>query len=123
MAILLSPYFWLGSLIGVISLFGVGFYQGHKFATGEQAREQRAAQVKIDKEREKRESIVREIAQDYEVKREKVRTVYIKVKEKADENIDKNPDYGVCGLDDDGLRLYNQKPEVREEIPAARSDG
>lgn len=48
----------------------------------------------------------------FETARETVRTVYVNVKEKAYENIERNPDYDHCSLDADGLRLYNARPNT-----------
>ncbi|SFK74202.1 hypothetical protein SAMN05216302_101427 [Nitrosomonas aestuarii] len=119
MSLLLSPYTWLGIVLIGLSLLGTGFYYGAKFEKGEQARKDRGDQVQLDIERDKREKLTREIATDFEVRREKVRTVYIKIKDDADENINQNPDYGQCGLDADGLRLYNQRPVEIETVSAA----
>lgn len=54
----------------------------------------------------------------FERVRESVRTVYIKVKEKANENIEYNPRYDHCSLDADGLRLYNARPTSTSSSPA-----
>lgn len=39
--------------------------------------------------------------------KEIIKTVYVKIKGDADANINQNPNYDECGLDADGLRLYN----------------
>lgn len=112
MTILFSPWFWLALLISVLTLTGTGFHYGFKYAKADTAKEQQAAQIMADRQAEKQEKADRETEETFEAARETVRTVYIKVREKANENIVNNPDYHECGLDADGLRLYNTKPET-----------
>lgn len=58
----------------------------------------------------------------FENVRETVRTVYVKVKDKADENISHNNGYSDCSLDDDGLRLYNTRPSASSPPDTALAD-
>lgn len=123
MTMLFSPWFWLGVLLGAASLLGVGYNQGYKAgkngclddhasafdAAIKEARTKAIEQAKAELQ----------TTREFEAAREKVRTVYIKVKEQADANIDKNTDYGSCGLDADGLRLYNAKPAASVPNPPA----
>lgn len=110
MTILFSPWFWLALLISVLALTGTGFHYGYKYAKADTAKQEQAAQIIADKQAEKQAKDDRETEETFEEARETVRTVYIKVREKANENIVNNPDYHECGLDADGLRLYNTKP-------------
>lgn len=105
-----SPYFWLALMIMALVIFGSGYDLGAKHMRNkadaeqleavEQARMDAIEQAKADQKN----------AQNYEVARETVRIVYVKAKEKAHENIQNHPEYADCGLDPDGLQLYNSHP-------------
>jgi hypothetical protein len=112
MTILFSPWFWLALLISVLTLTGTGFHYGFKYAKADTAKERQAEQIMADEQAKKQAKADRETEEMFEEARETVRTVYIKVREKANENIINNPDYHECGLDADGLRLYNTKPDT-----------
>lgn len=118
---ILSPYFWLGALLALLFTFGGGYVAGYKHA-----REYAASQQLIAVEKAKQEAIEQaradqQIAQEYEVERETVRTIYVKVKEKARENIKNHPDYDQCSLDPVGLQLYNAHPRDSED-PTSSAD-
>lgn len=46
---------------------------------------------------------------------EKIKIEYRYIREKANANIDKNDGYADCGLDDDGLRLFNEYPRTEKD--------
>lgn len=125
MTLLLSPWFWLAMLLSASSLLGIGYYQGHRNGKNgclaEQAYAIEAAVKDARLEDSRQRLAERETTRKYEQKRETVRTVYVKVKEKANENIDKNQGYGDCRLDDDGLRLYNARPVA--SVPTTPATG
>lgn len=112
-----SPYFWLGLLIALLAIFGTGYHNGYKHANDHAAALTLQAVEKAKKKAIEQAKADFETAQRYETARETVRTVYVKVKEKARENIEKHPDYADCGLDADGLRLYNERPGRTENPP------
>lgn len=103
MASLLNPAFWLGVLLAAMALFGSGYAAGSKHASSaciaKQSQAQQAAQAKADETTARREAV----AQQREVSREQIRIVYRSLKEKADET----PVATDCGLDADGLRIWN----------------
>lgn len=109
---MLSPWFWIAVLVSAMSLFGGGYYLGDKHATNACAAEKLELTNEANQAAIEQASEDQQTAKQYEESREKVRTVYIKVKEKARENVNKNPTYDHCGLDDDGLRLYNSRPDA-----------
>lgn len=109
-----SPYFWLGLLIAFLIIFGKGYDTGARHAREHAAAEQLEAVAQARIEAIEQAKADQQTAENFEVARENVRTVYIKVKEKALENIEKHPDYAACGLDADGLRLYNHNPNHSE---------
>lgn len=109
---MLSPWFWIAVLVSAMSLFGGGYYLGDEHATNACAAEKLELTNEANQAAIEQASEDQQTAQQYEESREKVRTVYIKVKEKARENVNKNPTYDHCGLDDDGLRLYNSRPDA-----------
>lgn len=114
---ILSPYFWLAVLLAALTIFGTGYHNGYQHANDHAEALKLQAVAKAQKQAEARSRRDQQIAQNYETARETVRTVYVKIKEKARENIEKHPDYADCGLDADGLRLYNHNPNTR--APAA----
>ena len=122
MGLLLSPWFWLALLISVLSLLGTGYYYGHKHEKADFAKQQYAAQIRADKAAAKQVAVDRQIEQNFEEARETVRTVYITIKEKANENINKHPDYAQCQLDADGLQLYNAKPGIIQADTVSGAD-
>lgn len=117
-----SPYFWLVLLLTLFVFFAGGYQQGAKNTRNQMAAEQlqAVAQARIEAiEQAKADQIT---AQNYEEKRETVRIIYLKAKEKARENIENNPEYGNCSLDTDGLWLYNSHPG-RTSPGATGTDG
>lgn len=98
----MNPWLMLGALISSLALFaggyGMGTYHAVNACTAGQAKSQLAAQVKADAVSVKRE----EVAQSRETSREQIRIVYRTIKENAHEN-----PVADCGLDADGLRLWN----------------
>jgi hypothetical protein len=91
-----------------------------------QAQAQQAGQAVADKETSRRENI----GEQREASRERIRVVYIRLKEKVDENVKHNPAVNDCGLDADGLRNWNaanagETPPVLQEpdyrLPSAAS--
>ena len=116
-----SPYFWIAAIIAALSLFGGGYYLGDKHATNACAAERLEVAIEQSEAAVEQAEEDQEIAKGYETTREVVRTVYVKVKEKARENIDKNPNYDNCSLDIDGLQLYNSRPATPPPSPRVDS--
>lgn len=114
---IISPYFWLAVLLLALTCFGTGYHNGYKHASDH------ADALKLQAVAKAREDGIKQAKQDqktaekYETARETVRTVYVKIKEKAHENIAKNHDYAECGLDADGLQLYNARPGITQDAP------
>ena len=97
----------LGGLVMVLALFLGGYGLGNKQAKTSciagQVEAQRAAITQTAKEDVRREAI----GAARETSREQIRVVYRTIKEKADEYVKKMPEFNACGLDTDGLRLWN----------------
>jgi hypothetical protein len=119
---ILNPYFLLGLLLAFLITFGTGYHNGYQHANDHAEALELQAVAKAQKQAEKQARRDHQTAQNYETARETVRTVYVKIKEKAHANIEKHPDYADCGLDADGLRLYNHKPNARAPAGAV-TDG
>lgn len=115
-----NPGFWLAALLLALGLFGTGYMEGGKHAAtkcvADQARAQQSAQVVADKTNTHREAV----AAKREKSSERIRVVYRTIKEQAHElKNDPPPDPPAiaagetsgndfdCGLDADGLRLWN----------------
>lgn len=107
---IISPWFWLAVLIFALVDFGAGYHNGYQQATDHADALQLQAVAKARDEGIEQGKRDKKTAKQYETARETVRTVYVKVKEKARENIANHPDYAGCSLDADGLRLYNHNP-------------
>ena len=111
MALLLSPWTWLVLLLTLAGTHSTAYHYGWQHAKNHYAAEKLAAIDLARKEEARQAKAEKVIEKDYEEVREKVRTVYVTIKEKADENIEKNRGYADCSLDDDGLQLYNARPD------------
>lgn len=107
---ILSPYFWLAALLIALSIFATGYHNGYQHANDHAEALKLQAVSKAQKKATEQAKKDTQIAQSYETARETVRTVYVTIKEKAHENIERHPDYADCNLDADGLRLYNHNP-------------
>jgi hypothetical protein len=120
---LLSPWFWLAVLLGALALLNIGYHQGHENGkngclAGHASALEKAVEAARAEAIEQTKAEL-QVTREFETARETVRIVYVKIKEKADENIDQNSGYGACGLDADGLRLYNAKPALGTPNPPA----
>ena len=111
---IVSPYFWLALLVGALALSSVSYHYGGKHARDEMAAGNLNLVNKAITRANKAAKRMEERLEGYEAKREKIRLVYRKAEEQADDNISKNPGYGDCGLDADGLHLYNARPNFDE---------
>lgn len=109
---MLNPYFLGGLLIAFLITFGTGYHTGYKHANDHAEALKLQAVAKAQEQAENKAKRDQQTAQNYETARETVRTVYVKIKENAHENIEKHPDYADCGLDADGLQLYNHNPNT-----------
>jgi hypothetical protein len=116
-----SPWFWLTLLIAALVIFGKGYDTGSRHAREHAAAQQLEAVAEAKEQAAEQAETDQQTAENYEVARERVRTVFVKIKEQAHDNINKNPDYDQCGLDADGLRLYNSHPGGAEN-PASGAD-
>ncbi len=119
---ILNPYFLLGLLVAFLITFGAGYHNGYKHADDHAEALKLQAVNKALKQADEQAKRDQQTAQNYETARERVRTVYVTIKEKAHENIENHPDYADCGLDADGLRLYNHNPNTGTP-PATGLDG
>ena len=102
------PYRMLIVVVLVIAGAVSGYIEGLTRASStceiNNAHAQQASQAKADEETTRREKV----AQGFEGTRETVRTVYVTIEKEAKKNVEKNADaYAGCGLDADGLRIWN----------------
>jgi len=104
---MINPYVIIALLLGLIASHSTAYYYGgenrENAIKAEQLEATNKAIVQADEQAVKDNQIVKFV----EVEKEVIKNVYIKVRDKVNENIDKNPVYSECGLDADGLRLYN----------------
>lgn len=101
------PWRLLGELVIALALVFSGYGWGHKHAQTEcvagQVEAQRAAVAEATKEAIRREAV----GTARETTREQIRVVYKTIKEQARETVNHHPEFNDCGLDADGLRLWN----------------
>lgn len=103
------PSGWI-VVIALVVLAGThtaAFFQGQKYQENETKAETLDETNKAIDQAEKQEDKDSKEVEKQIVIQEKIKIEYRYIKEKANENIDKNPVYSECGLDDDGLRLFN----------------
>lgn len=117
-----NPYALLGLLAAFLITFGTGYHSGYTHANDHAEALKLQAVAKAQEQAENQAKRDQQTAQNYETERERVRTVYVKIKENAHENIQKHPDYADCSLDDAGLQLYNHNPNTGTP-PATSLDG
>ena len=111
---ILNPYFLAGLLVAFLIVFGGGYDLGAKHARNKAAADQLEAFEQARLDAIEQANADQKTAQQYETAHETVRTVYVKIKEKAHANIEKHADYDECRLDAGGLRLYNSNPNHPE---------
>ena len=137
---MLNPWVLLGGLVSALGLFGGGFWFGHSVAAtacvAGQVAAQRVEIAQAAAETGRREAV----GAAREASREQINVVYQKIEDKADGYLEKSlPQAGlagavVCGLDDDGLRIWNAanagstgtlppEPDYRLPVAAARKVG
>jgi len=101
------PYRILISVVLLLGMFAAGLWMGKDYGdttcTAGQVKAQTKAITAADKETTRREII----GTAREASAEQIRIVYRTIKEQAHENIASHPELNTCGLDADGLRLWN----------------
>ena len=101
------PYRILISVLMLLGMFAAGLWVGKDYGntkcTAGQVTAQTAAVTAADKETTRREVI----GTAREASAAKIVTVYRTIKEQVHENIASHPEFNTCGLDSDGLRLWN----------------
>lgn len=110
---LFMQYFIIAILITNAITGGIGYWQGSKHATNAIRAEQLEYSIKSVERANEQVAEDREIIHTAETERQIIKTVYIRVRADADANINQNPSYAECGLDDVGLQLFNASPSDR----------
>lgn len=113
------PSGWI-VVIALVILTGThtaAFFQGQKYQENETKAETLDETNKAIDQAEKQEVEDNRQVEKEIVIQEKIKIEYRYIREKANENIEKNPVYSECGLDDDGLSLFNNtaKPPAKTE--------
>lgn len=101
-------YFIIALLITNAATGGISYYQGGKHATNAIRAEQLEYSIKSIEQANDQVIEDQEIIKAAEIDKQIIKTVYIKVRADADANINQNPSYDECGLDDVGLELFNK---------------
>lgn len=85
-----------------------GFYYGHKAAVNAAKSEQLKAVERAIAQADEISAENAEIERDHVQVQTEIRTVYRTIKQEVIKYVETHPDTAECGLDDDGLRLWNK---------------
>lgn len=128
MSNLFNPGFWLVVLLLALGLFGAGYSSGNKHANTQcianQVVAQDTAQVKVNEVNTAREAV----ASNRELSRGRIRSTYSSIEQAAHQLALDTPAsavvgvVGACGLDDDGLRLWNAANSATAEAVRSEPD-
>ncbi len=106
-----NPYLILAAGVCLLATHGYVYQSGARHMKNSMESEQLEAVEKAIKQHQAQAAKDQVITKEFEQVREVVKTVYIKVRAKANANIKKNPTYDQCSLDDDGLWLFNARAD------------
>lgn len=106
-------YFIIALLITNAVTGAVGYMQGSKHAINAVRAEQLEYSIKSIEQANDQVIEDQEIIRAAETEKQIIKTVYIKIRADADANINQNPSYDECSLDDVGLRLFNDSTSDR----------
>lgn len=102
-----NPWLILAAVAFLLVSHGWAFHEGKKIERNEINAEQLEATNKAIEEAEKQAIEDHQLVSEEVKVQEKIRIEYRYIREKSNANIDKNHSYAECGLDADGLRLFN----------------
>jgi hypothetical protein len=104
---MINPYILIALIVSFVLSNGYAYHTGGNHMKNsikaEQLEANNEAIVLAEVQATEDSTLIRVV----EVEKEVVRNVYIKVRDKVNENIENNPNYAECSLDADGLRLFN----------------
>ena len=119
---MINPYAILAFVLALFISHGYAYYIGGEHVENkikaEQLEATNAAIAQADVQAVKDNLIIKFV----EVEKEIIKTEYRYIREKANENIDKNPVYAECGLDYDGLRIYNADATTKADAAGKPAD-
>jgi len=121
---LFNPGFWLVALLLALGLLGTGYTVGNKHAntqcTANKVVAQDAAQVEVNAVNTAREVV----ASNRETSRERIHAGYRGIQQEAQQLAIVKPadTCGACGLDADGLRLWNAANSATAEAVRTQPD-
>ena len=110
-----NPYVLIAILVALLASHGGAYYLGGKHMENSIKAERLEATNKAIEMAGTQAAKDNEIIKFVEVEKEVLKNVYIKVRDKVNENIEKNPYYAECALDADGLRLFNNSSSATTE--------
>lgn len=110
-----NPYVISAAILFLVVSHGFVFYKGTEYANYKRDSQQLEATNKAIEQAEVQEVKDNKVIEKEIVIQEKIKIEYRYIREKANENITKNPNYAECGLDDDGLRIFNSGTDAKTE--------
>jgi hypothetical protein len=115
--LLISPLAKFGIVAAfVATLCCYCFYRGYEHASASHEEEVKEVQFEAAMQYQKKVKELSQIDVNSEKVKERIRTVYVTIKRKADDVI-KAKVYSDCKLDDDGMRLWNSANSGVEQTP------
>lgn len=112
----MNPYLLAGALVFFAVSHSWAYYEGSKHTANEYKAEQLELQAKLNEAAEKQAEYDQNIALAESKTQESVKIVYRTIREKVNDNNEKNRGYGDCSLDADGLSIYNYNPATKKAI-------
>ena len=111
-----NPWLILAAVIFLLVSHGWAFHEGKRVERNEIKAEKLEATKEAIEQADK-QSVADNKLVGEEVKiQEKIKIEYRYIREKVNANIEKNSGYAECGLDADGLRLYNSSPDIETSV-------
>lgn len=104
---MINPYAILAFVVALFISHGYAYYIGGEHVENKIKAEQLEATNAAIVQADNQAFIDSNLSAKEVVIQEKIKIEYRYIREKANENIEKNSDYSECGLDADGLYIFN----------------
>lgn len=117
-----NPWLILAAVVFLLVSHTWAFQEGRKAESNEIKAEQLEATNKAIEQAKEQMISDNKLAGEAVMVQEKIKIEYRYIREKANENIDKNSFYADCSFDDDGLRIFNTSPGTEADGTGKPSD-
>lgn len=117
-----NPWLILAVVVFLLVSHGWAFNAGIEFKSNQIKADQLEAQNEAIEKADKQTVIDNKLESEAVQIQEKIKIEYRYIREKANEDIEKNPSYSECGLGDIGLRIFNARPNTEAGLAREPSD-